>query len=146
MNIRYVADSPVEELSRSYLIMNGDEWIGSVEGYLVQEGDLISIVKLFTPFFRGKGIGYEAFKKMFDELNFIRPIRRIIGSWHQDEEYFENGMSTNLNVFQESLRNGFDENESALLTPTGKWASKLGFKKCKVESKSDDSVTVYFER
>ena len=148
MNIRYVADSQEDEFSRAYLIMDDDEWIGSVEGYLNQEGVLVSVVKLFSSLYRGKGIGFEAFRKVVDELNVVCPVQKIVGSWHQDEEfqYFEDGKSTNLKLFQEGIRNGLDENESAFQTPTGKWARKLGFTKCKVVSKSNDSVTVYFER
>ena len=147
MNIQYIAFTEQEELKRSYQIKDNDKEIGSVEGYLIEYGVLVTVVKIFNPNYKKKGLGFAAFKKVFDELNGFISIKRIRGCWCSGGEFqdFENGMSTNLKVFTENLENGKDEQDCAFLTPTGKWAKKLGYSKCNIMSKSISEVTVDFE-
>lgn len=90
-----------------------------------------------------KGFGFEAFSKVFDELNETTPIKRIKGSWHRDEEFqdFEEGMSANLKSFLIKEKGKSDE-AAAYKTPTGKWAKRLGFNECVVISVSRESTQV----
>jgi hypothetical protein len=103
-----------------------NEVIGTVEGNVNEVGELISIVKIFHPDYIRKGIGYQSFKKIFEDINKVVPITIIKGNWHSGGEFqdFENGMSTNLKVYKENLISLSPE-ESAFLTPTGKWAKKI---------------------
>lgn len=134
-----------DKLSKSYILLNGENPIGSVEGYLNEYGVLTTVIKV-DPEYHNQGIGFNAFVRIFDELNKKLPITKIMGSWHGDDEfaYCENGMSTNLRLFLNCVRNGNDATECALATPTGIWASRLGFKKCKVVSYGPSEAKVEF--
>lgn len=144
MKVKYY---PAEQngKSRSYTILKeNDDPVGSVEGYINDDGHLTSVVHVY-PDFQQKGLGYAAFKKVFTELNNEIKITRIIGSWMKDEEFgdCEGGMSTNLRLFLQCIENE-DSVDCAFKTPTGRWAQKLGFNKCDIKSVSNDSVTVVF--
>lgn len=145
INIRYELTQNLK-VRRAYQIFDGDNFVGSVEGAGNSQGEFISVVML-DPKYHGKGIGFEAFNKMFNEINDNYPISKIIGSWHKNDEYkdFEDGMSTNLRMFFQNTGNQSDI-DSAAKTPTGKWAKKMGFEKCKIISKSNDDVIVHFTK
>lgn len=144
MDVKY-GEASRSENSLSYYILNEDtKQIGTVEGYATNDG-LIAVLHIDNEY-QGKGIGYAAFKKVYDELCEQTTITRIIGSWHKDDEfsYCEDGMSTNLRLYQENSEKGLSKEESAFGTPTGKWAKKLGFNKCQIESCTDEDVKVVF--
>lgn len=145
INIRYELIQNLKS-SRSYQIFDGDNFVGSVEGSGNSHGEFISIVML-APEYHGKGIGFEAFNKMFNEINDNYPISKIIGSWHKNDEYkdFEGGMSTNLRIFFQNTGEQSDI-DSAAKTPTGKWAQKIGFEKCKIILKNNHDVIVHFTK
>jgi len=146
MILKYTELSENSGFSRYYHISNdADEDIGMVEGHGNENGNFVSVVKIYNPKYQRIGLGFDAFKKIFDEINSIVPISVIVGSWHKGGEFqdFEDGMSTNLKVFFESF-NTENEEKSAFLTPTGKWAQKLGFNNCKVSSIAHDEVSVFF--
>ena len=151
MILKFLPNVPafeVTDLSKSYYIKNEqDEDIGIVEGYGNEDGALLSKVKIYNPKYQGKGIGFEAFNKIFDEIDRIVPVKKIVGSWSSGDEFknFEDGMSTNLKVFLESSKTENEKN-SAYLTPTGKWAQRLGFKNCEILSNSKDEVMVVFSK
>lgn len=131
--------------SASYLILDcNDQQIGSTEGYVVNE-QLITVIKI-NPEYQGLGLGYQAFSKIYNKLSLKNKISEIVGSWHKDEEfsYCENGMSTNLNLFHANRNAGLTEEESALRTPTGKWAQKIGYDKCEIKRMTSDDVYVTF--
>ncbi len=130
----------------SYEIFDEDNFVGSVEAAGNTAGEFLSVV-MIDPNYHGKGVGFDAFKKVFAEINKNYPISKIIGSWHKNEEYtnYKNGMSTNMRIFQQCAVTHSDD-ESAANTPTGKWAKKLGFGNCKIISKSDQEVVVHFTK
>lgn len=130
--------------SVSYNILINSEEIGRIEGYVIK-GGFYSVIHIYNAH-QKKGIGFYAFQKVFNELSTSNTINRIVGSWHSDGEfsYCEGGMSTNLNVYLKNIENNMTQEESALNTPTGKWAKKLGFNFCKVEKDNTDSVLVSF--
>lgn len=145
MNLKYDTTDTGNENSRSYSIINeGNEFIGTVEGYVNVDGELITVVRI-NPDFQKQGLGYEAFHKVFNELDAQIKIKKIVGSWHKDEEFddCEEGMSTNLKLFLECIKNE-EPNKCAFRTPTGRWAIKLGFKNCKIISKSGESASIQF--
>lgn len=130
MNIKYISTHSNLDQSISYQLLNEiDEEIGTAEGFVSQYGELVTVIKVFSPDFKKKGIGFNAFKKIFDELNIIVPINTIKGSWHKGEEFrdFEDGMSTNMKVFLSCLKEENNKNKCVFNTPTGKWAQKLGY-------------------
>jgi hypothetical protein len=142
----YISDKKGDRLKRSYSIIDDNEKvIGSIEGYCNEYGDLVAVVKIY-PGHQKKGLGFEAFKKIFDELNSVVPIKRIIGSWHRGGEFgfFEDGMSTNMKIFLECLAHNENPEQCAFSTPTGKWAKQLGFTICKIVQKSLEDITVHF--
>lgn len=145
INIRYELIQNLKA-SRSYQIFDGGHYVGSVKGAGNSFGEFISIVML-DPKYHGKGIGFAAFNKMFNEINDNYPITKIIGSWHKSDEYkdFEDGMSTNLRFFFQNT-GGQSDIDRASKTPTGKWAKKMGFDKCEIVSKSNDDVIVHFTK
>lgn len=148
MAIEYYSINGKNTLSkRSYAVLEGGVQIGSVEAYINQDGVLISAVNIF-PEFQGAGKGYEVFESVFNEINNIQIVQIIRGVWCVSEEYnhCENGMSTNLNEFQK-LRQTKSDEESVFLTPTGKWAIKLGFNNANIISISNNEVIVdYFRK
>lgn len=135
--------------SVSFLLLNSktNQQIGSAEGYLSDRGDLVSVIKINREF-QGQGLGFHVFKHVFSQLGSDGQIKRIVGSWHKDEEfsYCEGGMSTNLGIFNESLDEGDTPINSAMKTPTGKWAAALGYVKCTIDSYSKAEVKAYFEK
>jgi hypothetical protein len=144
-NIRYEQTENLK-VRKAYQMFDGENFVGSVEGAGNNQGHFISVVML-DPNYHKKGIGFQAFNKMFNEINENYPITKIIGSWHKNDEYtdFENGMSTNLRMFFQNPNNQTDI-ESAKNTPTGKWAKELGFEKCEIISKSTEEVIVHFTK
>lgn len=149
MNLIYIPIGTDRKLSRVYQIINSEnEEIGMAEGYVNLYGDLVAVIKIFHPAYLNKGIGFAAFKKIYDELNEISSINVIKGSWHSGGEFqdFEDGMSTNLKVFNSCYELEKDIEKCAFKTPTGKWAQKLGYFNCKVLSLSQDEVAVDFIR
>jgi len=146
MKLKYILNSSLNQLSKSYFITNEkNENIGYIEGYLNKYGELITVVKIFSN--QKEGIGYNAFEKMYKELNEILPIKVIKGCWSSGGEFetCENGMSTNLKMFLLCYENGNSIEESAFNTPTGKWAKKLGYSKIKVNLISKEEVLIDFE-
>ncbi|MFC4738580.1 hypothetical protein ACFO3U_01080 [Flavobacterium ponti] len=133
-------------LRRNYTILESNNEIGYITANVGYENILIATVNIF-PEFQGKGKGFNAFEKIYNELSQIVQIETIRGVWCVSEEYnhCENGMSTNLNEFQKHRQTKSDE-ESAFLTPTGKWVRKLGFNKIKIKSISLEEVIVDFSR
>ncbi|MNK86851.1 hypothetical protein D3C87_1067730 [compost metagenome] len=132
----------------SYDITNeSDVQIGTAEGSGNKYGEFVSIIKIFNPEFYNKGLGFQFFKKVFDFINIYHPISLIKGSWHEGEEFkdFKNGMSSNLLIFRENLER-MSPIESAILTPTGKWAKKIGFNKCDIINNRETEVIVYFTK
>lgn len=123
------------------------ENIGYIEGYASKDNEFISVVRI-NPDFQNKGFGFEAFNKVFQELNTVNNITKICGSWHKDEEFseVEGGMSTNLKTFKEESKENTNQSECAFKTPTGKWAKKLGFDNCTVLRDSDTTVEVVFTK
>lgn len=133
-------------LKKNYSIFENNNEVGYVTGDVGVENVLIATVNIF-PKFQGEGKGFEAFEKVFNEINQVEQINTIRGVWCISEEYnhCENGMSTNLNEFQKHRQTKSDE-ESAFLTPTGKWVKKLGFNKLNIISISNQEVIVDFSK
>jgi hypothetical protein len=106
---------------------------------------LVSVIKV-NPEFHKLGIGFNAFKLVFDHLSVNTQIKYIVGAWCKDDEfvYLPEGKSTNLLVFQSNLANGMSLEDAAINTPTGKWASKLGYGLAKVSNYDLESVEVLF--
>lgn len=133
-----------ENKSVAYSILINNREIGRIEGYVIK-GDFYSVIHIDNAY-QKKGIGFDAFQKVFNELSVSNTINKIVGSWHSDDEfaYCDEGKSTNLHVYQKNIENGMTNEESALNTPTGRWARKLGFNYCIVERNNTDSVLVSF--
>lgn len=147
--MKFVPFGENTELSVSYSIVDeNDNEIGFVEGHANKYGELVSVVKIYAPEQQRHGLGFEAFKKVHDELNENVEIKMLVGSWHAGGEFqdFEGGMSTNLMIFFEALESGKTAVESAFTTPTGKWAKKLGYTKCEVPHISKDDMSVKFTK
>jgi hypothetical protein len=138
-----------KKISLNYNLFSEDKKdnIGYIEGYISEGNVFISVVRIY-PNFQNKGFGFEAFKKVFQELNAENNITKICGSWHKDEEFSECecGMSTNLKIFKEESKENTNQFECAFKTPTGKWAKKLGFDNCTVLLDSDTTVEVVFTK
>lgn len=133
------------ESSISYLILDSNnQQIGSAEGYVGHE-ELVTVIKIDSEY-QKKGLGFQAFNKIYTELCLKTQISEIAGSWHKDEEfsYCENGMSTNLSLFHANLKAGLTKEESAFNTPTGRWAQRIGYTKCKIKRMTSDDVHVTF--
>ncbi|WP_019597363.1 hypothetical protein [Rhodonellum psychrophilum] len=148
MKIIYIPDSENTDLTKCYQLTNGqNEDIGTVEGFGNKYGELVSVVKIFHPNYQRNGYGFEAFEKIFNEINNVVPITIIKGSWHAGEEFqdFEDNMSTNLKIFKENLKTETIET-SAFLTPTGKWAKALGFNNVNIKAFYEDEVLVDFTK
>ncbi|WP_277122673.1 hypothetical protein [Bacteroides ndongoniae] len=130
--------------SVAYNILIGNKEIGRIEGYVIK-GGFYSVIHIDNSY-QKKGIGFNAFQKVFNELNDSNTISRIVGSWHSDKEfaYCDEGKSTNLRVYLKNIEDGMTNEDSALNTPTGRWARKLGFNYCTVERNNTDSVLVSF--
>lgn len=135
---------PDNEISLQLLF--NDEVASDVYGIVNDVGYLVSVIKIYKEELRNKGIGFKIFKYLFLTLGGYPKIKVICGSWHAGGEFqdYEDGRSTNLKSFKDSIENGNDEVISAFSTPTGKWARKLGFNKCNIISNSIESVEVEF--
>lgn len=122
-----------------------DEEIGSIEGG-VTNGSFVCNINIDTQFHK-KGFGYEAFEMIYNEMNLRDPIEIINGSWHKSPlfDHLNNGMSTNLLIYLQS-KVSQNQIDSAFSTPTGRWAKKLGFTKCKIITDVEDHVEVRFTR
>lgn len=132
----------------SYQITNDEnEDIGTIEGAGNIYGEFVSVIKIYNPKFQNKGLGFQCFKKAFDEIDANYPISLIKGSWHKGGEFqdFEDGMSTNLKTYLENLKTK-NQIDSAFSTPTGKWVKKLGFNHCSIVRSSTDEVLVEFTK
>jgi hypothetical protein len=132
----------------SYQITNDEnEDIGTIEGSGNKYGEFLSVIKVYNPKFQKKGLGFQFFKKAFDEIDANYPISLIKGSWHKGGEFqdFEDGMSTNLKIYLENLKT-MSQIDSAFSTPTGKWVKKLGFNQCNIITNSTDEVVVEFTK
>jgi len=132
------------ENSVSFKILSDDTCIGSIEGY-IGNNTLTSVIHIDKAY-QKQGIGFIAFEKIYNTLNQNNNIQQIAGSWCKDEEfsYCDDGMSSNLKIFLENSNLGLSDTQSAFNTPTGKWAKKLGFNKCRIDRKTNDSVHVSF--
>jgi len=121
--------------------------IGSAEGYIGNNQQLITVIKVYDGF-QKSGVGFELFYRVFEYFSQIQPILTIVGTWSNDSEfsYCEGGESTNLKVFKTLTSDHFTKEEAALNTPTGKWAKKLGYDKVKVLIIREDQVTVEFSQ
>jgi len=132
-----------------YILFTDDkkELIGTIEGYIFNNNEFFSVVRI-NPEFQSKGFGFEAFNKVFQELNTKNNINIIHGSCHEDEEFSDciDGMSTNLKAFKEESKMKTNLSECAFITPTGKWAKKLGFNTCEILQNSDTTVKVVFKK
>ncbi len=131
-------------LKKNYSIFENNNEVGYVTGEVGIENVLIATVNIF-PEFQGRGIGFDAFEKIYYEINQVEQIKIIRGVWCVSEEYnhCENGMSSNLNEFQKHRQTKSDE-ESAFSTPTGKWVKKIGFNRINIISISNQEVIVDF--
>lgn len=146
MELKYILNSSLNQLSKSYFITNEkNENIGYIEGYLNKYGELITVVKIYSH--QKEGIGFRAFEKIYKELNEIVPIKTIKGCWSSGGEFetFENGMSTNLKIFLSCFERETNIEKCAFSTPTGKWAKKLGYSKIKINLISKEEVLIDFE-
>lgn len=147
MAIEYLnSDTTNNQLKKNYNLIENNTEIGYITGDVDNENVLIATVNIF-PNFQGRGIGFEAFEKVYNEINHVEQINTIRGIWCVSEEYnhCENGMSTNLNEFQKHRQSKSNE-ESAFLTPTGKWAKKLGFNEVNIISICNTEVIVDFSK
>ena len=145
--MKYIPFGEQNNHHKAYIITDdNDIEIGQVEGNLNDYGEFITVVKLYSSQNQRKGLGFNAFNKVYNELNETLPVEIIKGSWHSGEEFesYEEGMSTNLKKFFEEKENGKNDQEAAFQTPTGKWAKKLGYEECNVISVSRESTQVDF--
>lgn len=135
-----------DERSISYMIKTSNKDVGTIEGYVSNE-IFYSVIHINTEF-QKKGIGFYAFQKVFKELSLSNTINKIAGSWHEDEEftYCNEGKSTNLDIFLKNIKCNMSKEESALNTPTGKWAFKLGFTSYIIVKQTADSVLIHFTK
>jgi hypothetical protein len=148
MNLIYNTIFENTDFKKSYHITNEQgEDIGSVEGFGNEYGEITSVVKIYHPNYQQKGIGFTAFKKVFDEINEISPIQIIKANWHAGGEFkdFEDEMSTNLKVFNVKIKNESPE-KSAFQTPTGKWAKSLGFLNVDIKLITENEVMIDFTK
>lgn len=137
------------DTATSYQILDlNKKEIGYIQGFVSNRGQLICIIKIFKKEYRNKGIGFAGFKILFDELDKKKSINTIMGGWNAGGEFadYEEGMSTNLKVFNEKIRLGFIPKDAAIATPTGKWAQKLGFTNVEIRNQSKENVEVSFHR
>ena len=147
MELQYINYFENTDLQKSYTIFDENEnEIGSAEAFGTELGFLVTVIKIFNPKFQKMGLGFQAFKKVFDEISHHVPITVIVGSWHRGGEFqeFEDGMSSNMKVFRESQNERIEDR--AFSTPTGKWAKRLGFNNCRILSNGYDEVTVHFTK
>jgi hypothetical protein len=94
------------------------------------------------------GIGKKAFLMAYEKYSSKFAIKYIAASWRVDLEYshLDGSASSNLTVFNQSLANGISVQESALSTPTGKWAASIGYTHVEILRVFDQLVEVYFHK
>ena len=145
IEFKKVSDEPL----LSYQIIDQDKnEIGHIEGFVNTYGHFLTVIKIFDDKYRNSGIGFIGFKMLFDELNKKTSIVTILGGWSAGGEFadYENGMSTNLKVFNENIQSGYSPEEAALATPTGKWSQRLGFTNVEIRCQSEVNVEVSFHK
>lgn len=148
MSIIYVKTESINDTYVSYQITNeAEEDIGTAEGSGNKNGEFVSIIKIYNPKFQRAGLGFHSFKKVFDEINSNYPVSLIKASWHKGGEFkdFEEGMSTNLLIFQRNLKT-MSEEESVFSTPTGKWVKNIGYKNYNLLKNTDEEVILNFTK
>ena len=134
--------------SYSFILFNDkNEEIGNFYGKIGRNRELITAIHIDNNY-QGKGLGLRYFLKLYNYLNECKPIKSIVGSWHQDEEfrYCEDGMSTNLRLFLDCTRHEKNKVKCAFSTPTGKWAKRLRYNMCKFLNISEQNVEVVFQK
>ncbi|MEI6554259.1 MAG: hypothetical protein WCL70_01580 [Paludibacter sp.] len=133
--------------SYSFLLFDKKKQVGSFEGKIGSNRELITAIHIDENY-QGKGIGLKYFLKLYNYLNECKPIKSIVGSWHQDEEfgYCKGGMSTNLKLFLDCCLHERNNVKCAFSTPTGKWAKKLLYNKCKFLRITKQNVQVVFQK
>ncbi len=147
--VKYKLFGAINNLQRKYFLYDEhDNEIGSAEGYIKNSIQFVCIIKIYDPQNHNKGIGFQVFKRIYDELNSISEIKIIIGSWHSGGEFqdFEDNMSTNMKIFLSCKDKENNSEHCAFLTPTGRWAKKLGFEECEVIKASNKEVLVHFKK
>ena len=112
----------------------------------LKDDKALAIAFLIDPKMHGKGIGRRALELGLEKFSKQAKIDYIIGKWKRDNEFsaFEDYSSTNLTVFKKNYLAQVPQEESALQTPTGKWAASAGYDKAKVIENTEDSVEVHF--
>ncbi|RZJ90056.1 MAG: hypothetical protein EOO20_09235 [Chryseobacterium sp.] len=129
-----------------YIVDNGEPiLIGSV--YPVHNEGLFMAFNI-NPEHQRMGIGKKAFLMAYDKYSIKFDIKYIAASWRIDLEYshLDDSASSNLTVFNESLANGLGIQESALSTPTGKWATSIGYTHVEILRVFDQLVEVNFHK
>ncbi len=147
--IKYISFGEKTTLQkRYYLYDENDIEIGSAEGYVNSNEQLLCVIKIFDIQNHKRGIGFQAFQKIYNELNSITEIKVILGSWHSGGEFqdFEDNMSTNMKMFLSCKEKENNSKHCAFLTPTGRWAKKLGFEECEIIKASNEEVLVHFKK
>lgn len=146
--MKFIENQPSSQGFRSYnvLSVNNNEFIGTAFAAGNNKFEFLSKIKI-SPSFRGQGLGFQIFKKLYDEINKDFKIETIRGEWHKNKDYedCEDGMSTNLKIFQNYVKSKSSE-DSAFETATGKWAKRLGYIHCKIVEESENEVKVHFTK
>jgi hypothetical protein len=139
------ADSDFKTVNR--IIDETHEKVGYAQGQLNRDGYLISAVRV-NPNYYNEGHGFELFRRLFELHASEREITGIISAWYVDDEFndLEGGQSTNLTVFKREITNGQTLEGAALATPTGKWASRLGFDRVIVDHIDDRGADIRYTR
>ncbi len=136
-----------KDSSISFCLFNSNyEQVGDAYGSISDFGHLTCAIKIYNDENQQNGVGFRAFKEIFDYLNSKSQVKIIHASWHQDQEFidYEQGMSTNLRLFLECYEKGGTPKDCARLTPTGKWAAKLGYTAVNVVSFNNRETHVEF--
>jgi hypothetical protein len=133
------------DITGSIHLIGEIEPIGSFEGRLIK-GGLYTVIHLDHSH-QKKGIGFEILQGVLAYWKDKGLTARFIaGSWHRDQEFasLPDGQSTNLSVFKAQLAYGEPLEKAALLTPTGKWAQRLGYSEAIIILHTENDVLVHF--
>jgi hypothetical protein len=146
LNVQFIDENVGDDTLTGH-IFHEDKSIGSYEGRRGGNNELLTVIRLNSDF-RHKGLGFNVFNRVYQAINKVKAIETIIGSWFKDNEFIDeqDGKSSNLLLYQEALKNGIGSKEAALKTPTGKWASRLGFTNVKILREDSENVIVEFKR
>jgi hypothetical protein len=127
-------------------IFHNEVPIGSYEGRRIRD-QLHTVIKLNDDF-RHQGLGFKAFVRVYQAINEVMVIETIVGAWYKHDEFIDEqeGKSSNLLLYQEAVRDGIAPTEAALQTPTGKWASRLGFSNVEILRDDSENVEVHFTK